>query len=333
MQRFAARAARSSVAAMRALRFNAADDVTLVDAPVPEPGAGEALVRIEASAICGSELHANPGENLGHEAAGTVEHAPPASGFATGERVGISAVTGCGSCDACRAGVQLYCTVDRRFHTGMHADYVAMPVSALRRVPDGTPACDAVLLSGDALGVPVRAQRRVPSAGGERVLVIGAGPVGLGHVLVRAQGGAEVVVVEPSAYRSELARELGAAVALAPGEDIGCVPALVIECTGIPACIGQALDVVRRGGTVLQSGLCGCVEVSPTNTFVVREVVYTGTWYYADEDYPEILRLYAEGLPAASLITHDFPADDVGAAYRHAFVSKDSGKVVLDWTS
>lgn len=318
---------------MRALSFNAPDEVTLVEAPTPTPGPGDALVRIEASAICGSELHAKPGENPGHEAAGLVEHAPAGSGFAAGERVGISAVTGCGSCDHCRAGVQLYCTIDRRTHTGMHADYVAVPVAALRRMPAGTPARDAVLISGDALGVPVRAQRRVPSSAGERVLVIGAGPVGLGHVLVRAHAGAEVTVIEPSAYRRELSRSLGAAAALAPGEALGAAPALVIECTGIPACVQQALDVVRPGGTVLQSGICRCVEISPTATFVVREVIYTGTWYYADEDFPAIVSAYEDGLAAARMISHDFPAERISDAYRAAFVSKDSGKVVLDWTS
>ncbi|ADB50367.1 zinc-dependent alcohol dehydrogenase [Conexibacter woesei] len=317
---------------MRALSFNAPDDVTLVETPTPEPGPGEALVRIEASAICGSELHARPGENPGHEAAGVVEQAPAGSGFAVGERVGISAVTGCGSCSWCRSGVQLYCTVDRRMHTAMHADRVAVPASALRRVPEGTPARDAVLISGDALGVPVRALRRAPSHAGERVLVLGAGPVGLGHVLVRAHAGAEVVVVEPSAYRRELALRLGATTALEPGEATGAAPALAIECTGIPACIQQALALVEPGGTVLQSGICRSVEVSPTATFVAREVTYTGAWYYADEDYPEIVRLYEQGLPAERLITHDFGAEEISAAYR-AFVSKDSGKVVLDWTA
>lgn len=318
---------------MRALSYNAPDDVTLVEAPVPEPGPGEALVRIEASAICGSELHAERGANPGHEAAGRIERAPAGSGFEAGERVGISAVTGCGRCDWCRRGIQLYCTTDRHVHQAMHADYVAVPASALRRVPAGTPARDAVLMSGDALGVPVRAHRRVPSSAGERVLVIGAGPVGLGHVLVRAHAGAEVVVIEPSAYRRELSRTLGAAETLEPGEPVGDAPALVIECTGIPACIEQSLAVVQPGGTVLQSGICkGPVEVLPTETFVGREVTYTGAWYYADEDYPEIVRLYEDGLPAGRMITHEFGAGEIADAYR-AFVAKDSGKVVLDWTA
>jgi threonine dehydrogenase-like Zn-dependent dehydrogenase len=213
----------------------------------------------------------------------------------------------------------------------MHADYVAVPVSALRRVPAGTPARDAVLISGDALGVPVRGHRRVPSAAGDRVLVIGAGPVGLGHVLLRAHVGAEVVVIEPSAYRRELARQLGAATTLEPGEEVGAEPSLAIECTGIPACVQQALAAVEPGGTVLQSGICHSVEVSPTETFVGREVTYTGAWYYADEDYPEIVDLYEGGLNAGLMISHDYQAVEIADAYR-SFVSKDSGKVVLHWS-
>src|SRR5829696_8832376 len=94
---------------MRTLAWNGPLDVSLVEAPIPSPGEGEALVRIETSAICGGELHAEPGLNPGHEAAGIIERAPSGSGFAEGQRVGLSAVTGCGECDACLRGRQLFC--------------------------------------------------------------------------------------------------------------------------------------------------------------------------------------------------------------------------------
>jgi L-iditol 2-dehydrogenase len=317
---------------MRTLSFNGPDDVRLVDGPKPEPADGQALVRIEVSAICGSELHGEPGPtNPGHEAAGIVEIAPEGSGFDAGERVGISAVTGCGTCEHCRRGVQLYCSNGWRIHVGMHADLVAVPVSALRRLPAGTPPRDAVLITGDTLGVPVRAHRKVPSAPGGRLLIIGLGPIGLGHTLVRAHSGAHVVAVEPSEYRRELALELGAAEVLEPGQDIGPAPSLVIECTGLPACIQLALASVDLGGTVLQSGECAAVEISPSDTFIRREITYTGAWYYADEDFPEMVRLYEAGLPVGRLATDELPAEDAAEAYRR-FVSKRSGKVILRWT-
>jgi threonine dehydrogenase-like Zn-dependent dehydrogenase len=318
---------------MRSLSFKSPDDVELVEVPVPEPATGQALVRVEASAICGSELKAPPFTNPGHEAVGIVERAPIESEFVEGERVGISAVAGCGSCEHCRRGVQIYCS-RREPATGyqnMHADYVAVAATAVRRLPQGISPTSAVLLAGDTLGVPVRAIRRVPSANGERVLVIGLGPVGLSHTLVRAYAGAEVIAIEPSAYRRQLAITIGAASVFPRGADIGQPPRLVIECTGQPEMIRFALETVDVGGTVLQSGECPMVQVSPSDMFIRREITYTGSWYYADEDYPEMVRLYESGLPLDQLATHSFPARDISKAYQR-FVAGESGKVVLLWT-
>ncbi len=316
---------------MRALSFSPPDAASLVEIPVPTRRPAEALIRVEVSAICGSELHAKPGTNPGHEAAGVIEYAPEGGAFRAGQRVGVSAVTGCGECTACRRGIALYCTNGFHIQTGMHADYIAAPVEALRPVPEGTSAADAVLITGDALGVPARASRRVPSEAGDRVLVIGQGPIGLGHTLVRASNGAHVVAIEPSQFRRRLAQQLGAAQVLAPGEDIGAAPRLAIECTGLPSCIDFALGSVECGGTVLQSGECAKLEMSPSETLIRREVTYTGAWYYAEEDYPTMVRMYHEGLAISRLVTHEFPADRIADAYR-VFTSKQSGKVLITWT-
>jgi threonine dehydrogenase-like Zn-dependent dehydrogenase len=81
---------------------------------------------------------------------------------------------------------------------------------------------------------------------------------------------------------------------------------------------------------VLQSGECSAAEIDPSAALIRREVTYTGVWYYADEDFPEMVRLYREGLPVARMVTHEFAAADIAEAYR-CFVSKRSGKVVLSW--
>lgn len=317
---------------MRAVQFGGIDQIDLVDLPIPSPDADQALVRVEVTALCGSELHGqSPPPNGGHEAAGIVQSAPEGSSIQAGDRVGISAVTGCGTCDWCRAGVQLHCRNGFHVQTGMHAEYLAVPLAALRKVPPGMSAEDAVLVSGDALGVPVRAARRVPAEANERVLVLGLGPIGLGHALVRAHMGAKVVAVEPSQYRRDLALTLGVSEVLTPEDSVGGPVNLVIECTGLSSVINQALDVVEPGGTVLQSGECSSVEINPSESLIRKELTYTGTWYYADEDVPELLRLYESGLRPSALVTHEFEASDAVEAFR-TFASRSAGKVLIRWS-
>lgn len=316
---------------MRSLSLSSSSIARLVEAPTPVPTTDQALVRVAVSAICGSELDGSGDPNPGHEAAGVVETAPSGSGFRPGDFVGISAVSGCGQCPKCRAGVALHCEAGWRIQSGMHAEFVAAPVSALRRIPSGTSPHDAVLMSGDALGVPTRALRRVPSGEGDRVLIIGLGPVGLSHALVRAFTGAHVVAIEPSAYRRDLARSLGVPEVLAPGEPTGEPPRLVIESSGLPACIRFALDTVVTGGTVLQSGECAEALIDPSETLIRREITYTGSWFYAEEDYDQMLALVRDGLPIQKLVTHIFNADEIDQAYR-VFTSRQSGKVLLEWS-
>jgi threonine dehydrogenase-like Zn-dependent dehydrogenase len=162
-------------------------------------------------------------------------------------------------------------------------------------------------------------------------LIIGLGPVGLAHLLVRSFAGATVWAIEPSAYRRELALKLGAVRVLSPGEPIGCRPSLVIECTGRPDCVALALDVVDNGGTVLQSGESHeDIPVNPSDTFIRREVNYTRAWYYASEDYSGMLELATSGLPLTELCTHRVAAADAQSAISD-FLEGRSGKVIIRW--
>jgi len=317
---------------MRALRLRGEGRVELVEAPVPVAGAGEALVRVECSALCGSErgaVAAGMAGNAGHEACGVVVSAPQGADVAVGERVGVSAIRGCGDCGPCRAGVETRCAEGPSVQVGMHADYVVAGLRTLRRLPAGTDAVTGALLSGDALGVPARALRRAPTAPGDRVVVIGLGPVGLAHVAVRALQGCEVIGVEPSAARRATAVALGAVAAVAP--DATPPPArLVIEATGTPQCIDRAFDLAEPGGTVLQSGECGTAAIRPSASVVHREVTYTGAWYYATEDWPAMLDLQRCGLDIRRLVGDEFPAAQAQAAFDR-FLGGDSAKVVLHW--
>jgi threonine dehydrogenase-like Zn-dependent dehydrogenase len=209
---------------MKSLTCRGDGRVALVDVSDPEPGSGDALVRIAASAVCGSERSSYVGGmdgNTGHEAAGVLEAVPEGHGFAPGERVGMSAVFGCGACARCARGQEMHCEDGPRINAGWHAEYAVVPVRTLRAIPQDLDLGLAAMMTGDPLGVPARALGRAPAAAGTTVVVVGLGPVGLGHTLVRAFAGCRVIGIEPSPQRRALALALGAAEAHAPGDWVG----------------------------------------------------------------------------------------------------------------
>ena len=319
---------------MRALRYTGNGVVEVVEAPQPERRPGEVLVRVEASALCGSERHALssglPG-NAGHEACGVLVD-PGGTALPEGARVGLSAVVGCGRCPVCRAGRWLHCPeVRASSSTGWHAEYVAVHQDALYRTPPHLDATTGVLLAGDSLGVPARAMRRAPHADGDVVVIIGLGPVGLGHVLVRAWFGARVIAIEPSEYRQRLGRTLGATTVLRPGDPVEPGAAVVIECSGRPESITRAFDLVRNGGVVVQSAECHeDVPLNPSELIIRRELTYTGSWYFAPEDYDTMVGLLRDGLPVRRMLTHEVPAAAAPEVVSR-FLDGQTGKVVLRW--
>lgn len=320
---------------MRRLRYTGDGTVQIERVPLPSRGPGDVLVRIEASAICGSERHdliAGVDGNFGHEAAGVVVESDETSSLHVGTRVGLYAVRGCGECTQCVGGRETMCVHTPAILSGWHAEYAVVPERCARPVPVDVDPGVAAMMTGDPLGVPTRSARRAPSptADSGDVIVIGLGPVGLAHVLVRAFKGARVVGIEPSAYRRQLALALGAAEVHAPG-DHGLTGALVIECTGIPAVIEQSIKLVKSGGAFLQSGECDQpVRLEPSTTLIHREVDIKGSWYYATEDFDAMTRLMEEGLPLHLLGTHDVPADAAQSAIS-CFLEGTTGKVLVRW--
>ncbi|NEE03908.1 zinc-dependent alcohol dehydrogenase [Phytoactinopolyspora halotolerans] len=318
---------------MKRLHYEGQGAVVLEEVPTPVPGPGEALVRIEASAVCGSErqaLLAGHRSNGGHEACGVVAE-PASSTFSVGDRVGLAAVIGCGFCERCRAGREIHCRGISGVEGGWHAEYAVVPERALRRVPKGLGPEIGVLLTGDGLGVPARAFRRVPSNEGDRVLVIGLGPIGLGHAMLRAFLGAEVVAIEPHQYRRELANALGATRVIGPGGEIGDAPMIVVECSGRPDCVRLAFDLVDYGGTVIESAGCDVdVPLNPSKMIVDREITYTGSFYYSSEDFAYMCELVSNGLALESLCSHLVKPHEAEGAIRD-FLDGNSGKVIITW--
>lgn len=318
---------------MRRLRYTGRGGVLVEDVEEPWIGPEQALIRVRASALCGSERKAlvrgHP-SNPGHEAAGVIEALTSSDPrFRVGQLVGLAAVTGCGRCERCAAGRETQCRNGPIVGGGWHAEYAAVPVTALRLVGHDDPV-NAALMSGDALGVPARVARRFPQQTDARVAVVGLGPVGLGHVLVQSFLGARVLGIEPSAERRKQALRLGAAEVHEPGDPLPA-PSTVIECTGLPGAIEDALQLVDTGGTVIQSGECQQpISMVPSDIVVHREITYTGSWFYATEDYPFMNELLAHGLPLPDLCTHQVEPDEAGDAFAE-FLHGRTGKVIVRW--
>ena len=306
---------------------------------------GEVLVKTAASALCGSEMHGYrkggyPTGNMGHEAAGTVaELGEGVENLSLGQRVGVSAIAGCGECSYCQAGQYTWCD-SYQFYDNMHAEYFVARALACHALPDDVPWDVGVLITGDALGVPFHTAAKFDRPDVEHVAIFGLGPVGLGNVLFQKYLGRNVIGIDRSPERLELARQLGAAhtIAVEEGTD---APARVreltrgrgadvcIEAAGVPATAKQCFEAVRKAGQVIFNGEQGPLELSPSEDFIRRDITATGSWFYHFNEYPKMLELFRQGLPVRSLITHRFPLGQAAEAF--CVMEGRSGKVLLEY--
>jgi len=324
--------------------------VSLTRRPVPEPGPGEVRVRIEACGICGSDLHFYhrgplcPGTSPGHEMAGVVDVVGDGvAGFAVGDRVAVEPLASCGRCHACQTGRDAICPEARLFGVHQHgglAEYLAVPARRLFRVAADLPPALAALT--EPMAVAVHGLRRGQLQAGQRVLVLGAGTIGL--VATRAAlalGAGEVFLTARHAHQAELGRHLGATRVLAEHEAtpeglarLGCDAPfdLVVETVGGDAStLRDAITAVRPGGTISVLGLFfGDVGLDSLSLFV-KESTLTWSNCYArgpeGADFEAAAALVSRCRDElAGLATHQVPLAEVERAFRLA-TDKKSGTV------
>jgi threonine dehydrogenase-like Zn-dependent dehydrogenase len=320
--------------------------VRTLEEPDPAPGPGEVLIATAVSALCGSELHSYRGAgskkgNGGHEAAGTVVRlGEGVSRLRVGQRVGASAIAGCGECPCCRKGQYTWCA-RHRFYGNMHAERFVAGANACQPLPDDVSWDVGVLLSGDGIGVPYHTSTKIASPEVKTVAVFGVGPIGLGNVLVQSHLGRRVIAVDVSAARLEIARRLGAAEVVTGGsEEIvlerirsltgGAGADACIEAAGRPETALQCFASVRTAGTVVFNGEQGPVGLSPSDHFIRRDITAVGAWYYHFGEFEPMLALYRRGLRVGELISHRYPLREAAAAFEK-FSSGQSAKVLLTY--
>jgi L-iditol 2-dehydrogenase len=320
--------------------LHAPGDVRLEERPVPEPGPREVLVEIAAVGVCGSDVHyfehgrigpyvVTSPLVLGHESAGRVAAlGPGATRHAVGDRVTLEPGVPCGGCRECRAGRYNLCRDVRFFATppidGAFARFVVIHEDFAFALPDGVSDDAGALM--EPLSVGIWACRKASVSAGDRVLVTGAGPIGLlAMQTALAFGATEVTVTDVSPQRLEIARRTGATRALAAGDDVGEVDAL-IECSGHPAALSAGIAALRPAGTAVVVGMGPTEEATvPLSLIQNREIWLTGVFRYSNT-YPTAIALVSEGrVDLDAIVTGHYDLDDTEAALRSS--REDPGNI------
>lgn len=298
----------------------------LDERPVPVPAPGEVLVRVAAVGVCGSDVHywregriadfvVEDDLVLGHELSGTVaavgDGVEPAR---VGQRVAVEPQQPCGQCPQCRRGTYNLCPQMRFYATppvdGAFCEYVTIGADFAHPVPDTVSDEAAALL--EPLSVCIAGARKAAIVPGSRVLIAGAGPIGLILIQVaRAYGAVEVVVSDPVATRRELALARGATRVVDPRRDdvarLGLEVDAFLDAAGATPAITAGIANVGPGGRVVLIGMGEDTVPLPVGLVQARELVVTGIFRYTDT-WPLAIRLVASGaVELDSLVTSRFP--------------------------
>jgi L-iditol 2-dehydrogenase len=273
---------------MQTAIFRGQGRIDIVETPQPVPTAGEVLLRVRACSLCGSDLRPwRQGWPVtpGHEILGLVDQ----PGHALhGHRALVYIPVWCGHCATCRSGQTHLCDNATELmgwqRAGGYAEAVAVPEQCLLPVADDVPDHLATLLL-DTIGTAAHgirlSQTLVPRG---RALILGAGPIGLGALLVLQQMGyGPIDVVDPNAWRLGVASELGGQAVKVP--EPGVRYPLVLECSGKDVARQAALEAVGPRGVVVQLGEADAWQVSETKAIRRKDFYYVRSFYFPRAEY------------------------------------------------
>ncbi|MCG5214259.1 zinc-binding dehydrogenase [Streptosporangium soli] len=339
---------------MRAVMYHEfGGELTLGDFPDPTPSAAGAVIRVEATGVCRSDWHGWQGHDPdihdfphvpGHELAGVVEAVGgDVAHWRPGARVTVPFVCACGSCTACATGDQQICerqTQPGFTHPGSFAQYVAIEHADVNLVAVPEPMSSVTAASlGCRFATAFRAVVQVGAvAAGEWVAVHGCGGVGLSAVMIAAAAGARVVAVDVAPGALELARTLGAAVAVdaSAGDDpvarvreaTGGGAHLSVDALGSAATCGNSIMSLRRRGRHVQVGLLPGRTALPMDRVIGHELSVLGSHGMAAHAYPAMLEMIAAGLLRPDLLITR-TADLAQAGHALATVGSTPGITVI----
>ncbi len=340
---------------MKALLLTEYKHLEVAEIPVPDIGANDLLIRVQACGICGSDIHGWDGSSgrripplvMGHEAAGIVAAVGSnVSDFSEGDRVTFDSMLSCGSCWFCRKGdpnlcdnrmvLGVSCGDYRRY--GAFAEYVSVPERITYHIPDSLSFEHAAMI--EAVSVAVHAANRTPVTLGDTAVVVGSGMIGLlVNQAIRLAGCSRVIATDVNEHRLKVARSLGADVTInAANEDVparvkeltqGRGADVALEAVGTAPTIQSAIACTRKGGAVTLVGNVTPQIDLPLQEVVTREVSLYGTCGCSGE-YPACIDLLESGaIQVEPLITARAGLEEGAAWFQRLYDGEPNAMKVL----
>ncbi|MEE4411060.1 MULTISPECIES: zinc-binding alcohol dehydrogenase family protein [unclassified Serratia (in: enterobacteria)] len=309
--------------------------------PVPLPADQEAVIKIITVGICGTDIHAWSGHQpffsyprvLGHEICGEiVSIGNNVGGWRVGQRVTVMPYISCRRCGACQSGKTNCCeniSVIGVHQDGGFCEFLSVPAGNLLAV-DGLPPETAALI--EPFAISAHAVRRAAIAPDDHLLVVGAGPIGLGVAAIACADGAQVVVADTSAERrAQVEKALGLPTLNPADEQFdaalrnrfgGMLAAKVIDATGNPHAMNNSLNLIRHGGSIVFVGLFkGDIQFSDPE-FHKKETTLMGSRNATHEDFAKVGRLMAAGqITAQMMLSHHFDFDTLAEHYEQQVIN------------
>jgi D-arabinitol dehydrogenase (NADP+) len=318
---------------MKAVVYSGPSVFEIADVPIPVPGPGQVLVKMEQTGVCGTDLHLHEGEfdavfpmTPGHETVGRVD----------GELVTVNPNKPCGRCDYCRSGRPVLCADGTGLGSsrpGFFAEYAVADEDQIFSV-EGLDLDTATLVEPTACAM--HGIETLQIRPGATALVIGAGPTGLLLAQLMASSGASsVTVADRIPFKLETATRLGIdSVIDASGGAPGYDPSgydIVVEATGLPSVGATCVALTRRGGTVLLYGVMRAADTVPIHPYDLfrREITVKGSYAEMTSFGAAIAALRSGRASGAGLITHRFPLSDYGRALSTLRSDPAAHKVVV----
>jgi threonine dehydrogenase-like Zn-dependent dehydrogenase len=335
---------------MKQVAITGEKKAVLLDMPDLQPFENWVVVKVHAAPMCTEYkrfLSGEPTDALGHEAAGEVVAVAQPGRVKVGDRVVVMPLVGCGACALCLSGDYIHCESvqsigDKVTYTqgrATYAQYLLKPDWLLPKIPDGV-SYERASLACCGLGPSYGAMQTMGVDAFTTILISGAGPVGLGAVVNARYRGARAIVVEPTPWRAQRARQMGAAAVLDPrdktilqqirdltdGRGVDCS----IECSGIVQAQRLCIDATRRKGKVAFVGECMddlAIRISPD--MIRKGLTLMGSWHYNLKDFPNIMQVIQNSPLIDLLVSHTFPMSRIQEAFECS-IERESAKIILD---